>query len=112
MEERFAKEKGLIAHRSITLTQARLYAEEGNFERCKQTLEQPLAFTHPYQPLEILARAAEQNRQLSTAQQLYQQAYLIAPKLNRPSLAKKCWVWALPFPRSNYQNRVMRPMHF
>lgn len=98
MQKRFEKQQGPIAFRSITLSEARLIAERGDFNRARELLSQPLPHVHPFQTLEILANAAENGGQRQIATQLYAQAYRYAPEGLRETFANKLKLFGAAIP--------------
>jgi len=98
MQKRFEKEQGPIAFRSVTLSEARLIAERGDFNKVRDLLSQPLPHVHPFQTLEILANAAENGGQRQIATQLYSQAYRYAPKGLRETFANKLQLFGAAIP--------------
>ena len=98
MQKRFEKQQGPIAYRSITLSEARLVAERGDFNKTRDLLSQPLPNVHPFQTLEILANAAENGGQREIATQLYAQAYRYAPEGLRETFANKLRLFGAAIP--------------
>ncbi len=98
MQKRFEKQQGPIAFRSITLSEARLIAERGDFNKTRELLSQPLPHVHPFQTLEILANAAENGGQREVAAQLYSQAYIYAPEGLRENFANKLRLFGAAIP--------------
>ena len=98
MQKRFEKQQGPIAFRSVTLSEARLIAERGDFNKTRELLSQPLPNVHPFQTLEILANAAENGGQREVATQLYAQAYRYAPEGLRETFANKLRLFGAAIP--------------
>ena len=98
MQKRFEKQQGPIAFRSLTLSEARLIAERGDFNKTRELLSQPLPHVHPFQTLEILANAAENGGQRQIATQLYAQAYRYAPEGLRETFANKLKLFGAAIP--------------
>ena len=90
--------QGPIGYRSIKLTQARLYAYDGNLEGARRELGDPLPGVPPYRILDILADAAERGRNLEAAARLYAQAYTYAPPSQRERFRSKLEVYGQPVP--------------
>lgn len=84
-----AQGQGPLGYRAVTLTQARLYAYEGNFEAARRQLQDPLPGVPSYRLFAILAHAAERSGDTSPAVKLYSQAYLSAPENQRQEFAEK-----------------------
>lgn len=81
MRERWEREgQGPIGYRAIFLSETRLLAERGQFERVRENLQNPPPGIASFQLFEVLARAAEQSGQLPQALKLYEQAYVSAPE--------------------------------
>ena len=92
--------QGPIGYRSVKLTQARLYAYEGNLEAARRELQDPLPGVPPYRILEILADAAERGRNLEAAVKLYAQAYTYAPPSQREKFREKLQVYGQSVPQT------------
>ena len=90
--------QGPIGYRSVKLTQARLYAYDGNLEAARRELQDPLPGVPPYRILEILAEAAERGRNLEAAVRLYAQAYTYAPPSQRERFEGKLELYGQSVP--------------
>ena len=71
--------RGPIGFRSLVISEARCDAEDGDFEKVREELQQPLAGVRPSTLYAILARAAEQSQHRDVAVTLYTHAYESAP---------------------------------
>ena len=79
-----SSERGPIGHRSIVISEARCDAEEGDFEKVRSGLQQPLTGVQPATLYAILARAAERSGQADAALTLYTHAFQSAPRALQP----------------------------
>ena len=99
MRQRWEDEgQGPIGYRSVKLTQARLYAYDGNLEGARRELQDPLPGVPPYIILAILADAAERSRNSEAAVRLYSQAYTYAPPGQRERFREKLDGYDQPIP--------------
>ena len=99
MRQRWEDEgQGPIGYRSVKLTQARLYAYDGNLEGARRELQDPLPGVPPYIILAILADAAERSRNSEAAVRLYSQAYTYAPPGQRERFREKLNAYDQPIP--------------
>ncbi len=80
-------ERGPIGYRSVVISEARCDAEEGDFEKVRSDLQQPLAGVQPATLYAILARAAECGGQREAAVTLYGHAFQAAPRALQPHYA-------------------------
>lgn len=92
--------QGPIGYRSVKLTQARLYAYDGNLEAARRELQDPLPGVPPYRILDILADAAERGRNLEAAVRLYAQAYTYAPPSQRERFREKLELYGQSIPET------------
>lgn len=67
-----------VAFRALTMTAARLAAEQGEIERVRQLLTQPMVGANPGVLYAIMARAAETAGRIDVAVRLLEQAYAAA----------------------------------
>lgn len=81
--------RGPIGYRAVVVSEARLDAEEGAFDKVRGELQQPLAGVHPSTLYGILARAAERAHHDEVAANLYGHAYETAPEGARERYAKR-----------------------
>lgn len=70
-----ASRRGPLGYRAVVLSEARLAAEDGDFERTRQAIEQPLVGVRPGTLYAILARAAEQSGRPDVAVRAYGAAH-------------------------------------
>lgn len=70
-----AGRQGPLGYRAVVLSEARVAAEEGDFERTRELVEQPLAGARPATLYAILARAAEQSGRPDVAVRAYTAAH-------------------------------------
>ncbi|MEJ2665742.1 MAG: rhomboid family intramembrane serine protease [Deinococcales bacterium] len=81
--------RGPIGYRSVVISEARCDAEDGDFEKVRDGLQQPLSGVHPSTLYAILARAAERGGQRDAAVTLYTHAFQSAPGALQPRYAAK-----------------------
>ena len=81
--------KGPIAFRCLTLSQARIDAEDGAFEKVRQALSQPMAGMRPAAVYAVLGRAAERAGHADVASNLYTRAFEMAPVASRERYAER-----------------------
>lgn len=98
MRERFAREQGPIGFRSLSLSEARLAAERGQFQLVREKLNNPPPGIPAYLVFALAARAAEQAQARSEAVTLYKQAYALAPASRRESYAAKLQAYGESLP--------------
>lgn len=84
-----AGKQGPIGYRSLALSQARLDAEDGEFEKVREAFKQPLPGLRPHVVYEVLARAAERTGRPDVAVGLYEQAFLVAPPTLQARFAER-----------------------
>lgn len=84
-----AGERGPIGYRSLVVSEARCDAEEGDFEKVRSGLQQPLTGVHPATLYAILARAAARSGQHDAAVTLYGHAFQSAPRPLQPRYAAR-----------------------
>jgi len=99
MRERWEREgQGPIGYRAIFLSETRLLAERGQFERVRENLQNPPPGIASFQLFEVLARAAQQSGQHEQALKLYQQAYVSAPEGLQAKFARILETYGQPLP--------------
>ncbi len=90
MRERFESgPSGPIGFRSVVVSEARLDAESGAFEKVREELQQPIAGVRAHTLYAILARAAERAGLRDAALTLYGHAYQGAPEGLRARYAQR-----------------------
>ncbi len=89
MRERLRREPGPLAFRAVTLAEARLAAEQGQFETVREKLQNPPPGVPSHVLFGLAARAAEQAGLLGEAVTFYRQAYLSSPEAQRERYADK-----------------------
>jgi rhomboid protease GluP len=99
MRSRWEREpKRPIGFRSLTLAEARVDAERGNFQRVREALGEPLPGVPPDVLFAIVARAAEVAGERGTAVRLYAEAYRHAPVGRRGRYQERLVAYGEPLP--------------
>ena len=95
--------RGPIGYRSLVVSEARVKAEEGDFEGVRDALQQPMAGVRAHTLYGVLGRAAERAGLRDAAVKLYVHAYQSAPPGTRERYGDKLRLFGQeppPLPRS------------
>lgn len=83
-----AGHKGPLGHRAVVLSEARLKAQEGDFEGVRALLEQPLVGVRPATLYQVLGTAAERSGRYDVAVRAYSAAHANGRGLEREHAEK------------------------